>query len=330
MLKINKIFILSITLVLSAISSAILAQNVKTKILCTTFPMYIFTQNITKNVPVEVELLLSSELGCPHSYSLSPKDMQRIATANILVINGLGMEEFLGAPIKRANSKLDILDSSLGVLENEGSKDTNILQEHDHFLEHSDNCEHLHSENCEHLHNSLINPHLFTSPRLAISIAKNIAKGLSTKTPEYAMEYQKNAQIYIQELEKLLKEMNEISLKLQERKIVTHHNIWEYFTQDMKLEVVAVIMDFAIAGKEPSASQMIQIVKKINAFQVKAIFTEPQYSNKVAKRIAQESKVPLAVLDPMTTGPQNPPLDYYQIIMRNNFTVLKNVLGYIK
>jgi ABC-type Zn uptake system ZnuABC Zn-binding protein ZnuA len=85
-------------------------------VVCTTFPMYQITRNVTQGREgVTVALLLPPSLGCPHHYSLTPQDMQKIARADVLVVNGLGMEEFLGAPVKKANPQLRVVDSSAGI-----------------------------------------------------------------------------------------------------------------------------------------------------------------------------------------------------------------------
>jgi ABC-type Zn uptake system ZnuABC Zn-binding protein ZnuA len=100
-------------LVLGLLSSFVVAAPVR--VLCTTFPIYQITRNVVADYEgVRVELLLPASLGCPHHYSLTPQDMQKLARADVLIINGLGMEEFLGAPLEKANRGLHVVDSSRG------------------------------------------------------------------------------------------------------------------------------------------------------------------------------------------------------------------------
>lgn len=85
-------------------------------VLCTTFPLYQITRNVAHGRDgVKVELMLPASLGCPHHYSLTPQNLQKLARAQVLVVNGLGMEEFLGAPVAKANTRLRIVDSSAGI-----------------------------------------------------------------------------------------------------------------------------------------------------------------------------------------------------------------------
>lgn len=86
------------------------------QVLCTTFPMYQIARNVMKGQDhMTPRLMLPAQLGCPHDYALTPDDMRKLAEADVLVVNGLGMEEFLGAPIKKANPKIAIIDSSNGI-----------------------------------------------------------------------------------------------------------------------------------------------------------------------------------------------------------------------
>ena len=81
-------------MILTLMCGTALAQ---TRVLATTFPVYQIVRNITQNVPdVEVQLMLPAQAGCPHDYALTPQDMSKLAQADILVLNGLGLEAFLG------------------------------------------------------------------------------------------------------------------------------------------------------------------------------------------------------------------------------------------
>lgn len=94
------------------------AGTEKKTILVTTFPIYQIVRNVTEGRDgVKVNLLLPSQLGCPHDYALTIEDMKKLAKSDILIINGHGMEEFLGAPVKEANPNILIIDSSEGIKE---------------------------------------------------------------------------------------------------------------------------------------------------------------------------------------------------------------------
>ena len=70
-----------------------------------------------------------------------------------------------------------------------------------------------------------------------------------------------------------------------------------------------------------------ELIKAIRSQHVGAIFTEPQYPDKVAATLSRETGVATAKLDPVATGPAIAPLDYYEKTMRANLHTLESTLG---
>lgn len=303
----------------------------KKLIIATTFPIFQITSNVVKNHEgVSIELLLPSQLGCPHDYALTPQDVQKLAKGDILVVNGLGLEEFLGAPVKNANDKLIVVDSSQGIDE--------TLQ----YVEgHACTCEHceearekqkaangateettlVESENGKH---DNLNPHLFASPRMVAKLAVNIAAQLSEADPSGKDIYTENAKTYAVKMNKLADDMAALGKRLQNNRIVPTHGIFDYLARDMGLEVVAVMIPFS---QEPSAAEMLTLVNTIIDRKAGGIFTEPQYPEKTGLVLSKETSVKVGLLDPVATGPDNAPLDYYETVMRKNLKTLEETLG---
>lgn len=321
------------------------ADENKHTVLCTTFPICQITRNVTQGRSgVKIDLMLPSQLGCPHDYALTPQDMQKLAKADILVVNGLGMEEFLGAPVEKANPNITVIDSSIGIKETlEYSEEHNRDhgQHHaagEHHAEGHDHDHHNDSKDREHGHHrdgkdhehghhhqhAGTNPHLFTSPHMTAKLALNIAAELSKADPAGAAVYFKNAKTYAKTMNKLAEEMAVLGKRLKNNRIVQPHGIFDYLARDMGLELVAVMQAH---GQEPSAAEMMQLVGVIKEKQAGAIFTEPQYPEKVGKTLSQETGVPIDTLDPVATGPDNAPLNYYETIMRKNMKILEATLG---
>lgn len=317
--------VLVVCLVLQGISAH--AGEEKMSVLCSTFPMYQITRNVTKGRDgIHVSLLLPGETGCPHDYALTPQDMQKLARAHVLVVNGLGLEEFLGAPLKKANARLVVLDSSAGIKETlhfaeEGSCKTCTGCKHHH---HEKKDEHTEEAHGDHEGHGDLNPHLFASPRMAAKLAMNIAAGLSKADTEGAGTYFKNAKAYSDTLNRLADEMADLGKRLKNNRIVQPHGIFDYLARDMGVEIAGVVRAH---GQEPSAAEMIQLVKTIKARKVGAIFTEPQYPEKAARTLAKETGIPVAMLDPVATGPDNAPIEYYETVMRKNMKTLETTLG---
>jgi ABC-type Zn uptake system ZnuABC Zn-binding protein ZnuA len=155
-------------------------------------------------------------------------------------------------------------------------------------------------------------------------LAMNIAAGLSKVIPEEAALYFKNAKAYADTMNKLADEMAALGARVKNNRIVQPHGAFDYLARDMGLEIVAVMQPH---GQEPSASEMGQLVKTIKDKSVGAIFTEPQYPEKIGKTLAKETGIPVATLDPVATGPENASPDYYENVMRQNMKILEATLG---
>lgn len=293
------------------------------RILATTFPIYQFCKNITKDSGINLSLLLPSNLGCPHDYALTPQDLIKLSNADILVINGLGLEEFIGTPLKNANPKLKIIDSSSRVTQVlkysekafEASKDEEDDDDHD---------DHDHHQQHHHHQHDGINPHLFASPALAAKIVGNIANELSKIIPEKKDIFTKNSKEYSEKLLKLSAELAEEATKLKNKKIIQPHGIFDYFAREFGLQIVATIQTH---GGEPSTAEILNLIKTIKDENVGAIVSEPQYSDKTAQMLSKETNVPHIKLDPAASGIENAPLDHYEKVMRENMKILKQTLG---
>ena len=259
--------------------------------------------------------MIASTLGCPHDYLLTPQDLRKVAASDVFIANGLGMEEFLGNPLRKVNPKLITIDSSAGI--------GNLIEL---TGEHEAESEMATAGRSAIRGEKTVsyNPHLFASPKQAAAIVKNIAAGLSKIDPAGAAIYAGNADAYAKRLEKLADEFVEAVKTLRSRKIVTEHAVFDYLARDCGLEVVAVVEENP--GQEPSAATMIELVKKIKSSGAAAVLTEPQYPAKVAQTIAAEANVPTATLDPVASGPADAPNDYYEKMMEQNIQTLKSVL----
>lgn len=305
------------------------ATEKRLAILVTTFPLYQITSNIVQNVPdVDVELMIPAQMGCPHDYSLTPQDMRKLGRADVLIVNGLGLEEFLGAPLKKANPKLKVIDSSNGisqVLQYVDSDATETGHEHQQTVKGAAGHERHAYKDDDHDHNHGPNPHLFASPRMAALLANNIGKTLAALHPEGAPFYTANAASYNQRLNQLADLFVQLGKRLNNNRIVTQHGVFDYLARDMGLKVVAVVQ--AHAGQQPSAAEMLQITQAIKKNRAGAVFTEPQYPEAVGAAIAKDTGIVAARLDPVANGPEQAPLNYYEQTMRINLATLEQTLA---
>lgn len=284
-----------IAAVLALVSFPQPAQGAGLRVLTSFLPIDVFTRNVVGDAPgVVVEMMLPASLGCPHDYSLSPGDMKKIAEADLFLANGLGMEEFTGAPVRRANPEIRIVETASLVppLRAAGG----------------------HGE---------INPHTWVSPRNAIVQVRAIEKALSAASPENEAVFRRNADAYAGRLASLAREFVEAAGRFRNRNIVTFHNVFDYLARDLGLAVVGYVE--GTPGQEPSAGEMRDLIRTIREKRAAAVFAEPQYPGRLAAMIAAEAGVPVLALDPFSTGSTAPTA--YEEAMRRNLRTLAEALG---
>ncbi len=265
------------------------------KILTSFYPLYVSALNVAGGIPgVQVLNLTRPTTGCLHDYQLTTEDMTRLAGANVLIINGLGMEGFLEKALKQA-PKLKTIEASRGI---KPIRDRNGEE----------------------------NAHVFVSIGNTTQQVKNIAEALAQADPAHAAAYRNNAAEYVKRLNHLHDRMHRELDFARGRKIITLHEAFPYFAQELGLQIAGVVE--REPGTEPSAGELAQTIRMIRKEKVHAIFSEPQYSAKAAETIAREAKVPLYSLDPAVTGPESPKevRDAYLRAMESNLEILKKAL----
>ena len=289
---------------------------------CTTYPVWLLTREITANVKnVRTELLIPAGTGCPHDYVLTPADMRKLGTKNLLVVrNGLGLVDFVLKPLQKMNPKAPVMEVCRGlpVLYSECGHD----HDHDHDHDHGHGHGHGHGEH-HHEHHAHPNPHLFASPDMARGIAANIAEGLCRADSANAAAYRKNAAEHDRKLRGLTDEMAQLKESVRGKSIVVQHGVFDYLARALELKTAAAIQS---EGTAPSAAAMLKLVKIIREHHVAVIFTEPQYSANNAKTLARECRIPVCQLDPLAGGPADPPRDHYVNVMRENLKKIREVL----
>ena len=265
----------------------------KLKIVTSFYPIYLETMNITRGVSgVEVVNMTPPQTGCLHDYQLTPEDMKLLETADIFVVNGLGMESFLDKVIE-ARPNLKIINAS----------DT--------------------PEIVPIMEDGQPNPHVWLSITYAIAQVKNISSKLCELDPEHVDTYKRHTLDYVDELATLRDEIHLSLTMLPNKEIVTFHEAFPYLAAEFGLKVAAVIE--REPGTEPTPQELAEMIEKINSLPVKIIFTEPQYSSKAAETIARETGAQIFELDPIVTGEAKPEnlMDYVERMLNNVIALAK-------
>jgi ABC-type Zn uptake system ZnuABC Zn-binding protein ZnuA len=284
-------------------------------VVCTVLPIYVIAQNVTAGVPgISLSLLISPQIGCPHDYALTPHEAALLEKADVLLMNGLGLENFLAEhpAMRRVDLRVIVATQttdSIASWEDRAIIYPTLLSEEEAAGRHD------HSMN-------VTNPHAWVSPFQAAKMALFIGMELGRIDTANSAFYLANAQQYAQRLDSLGQSLLEIVKRAPNRRIVTFHNAFDYFARDLGLAIVGVIE--SDPGIEPSARGLSDLADRIREAQVGAIFSEPQYSDRLAKMLSSETGVPVFVLDPAAGGDFD--TDSYLRLMRKNLLTLEKAL----
>jgi zinc transport system substrate-binding protein len=274
-------------------------------VVATFLPVYWFTKAVTGD-KAQVEILVPPGAEV-HEYQATPANVGAIATAGVLVKNGMGLEEFLEATVKNAgNSKLKEIDASIGI---------QAIEEISPVEKPVGNA----GENpSKHAHEGR-NPHIWLDPVLAKHQVENIRDGLIAADPENQATYKANAAGYLQQLEQLDSQFKQRLQKYPNCTFITFHDAFPYLAKRYQLKQVAVV-------KIPETSLSPQDVKKtvdtVKQYQVKALLGEPVTDNKLLKTLSQDLKLTLYPLNSLESGPIDP--QHYFTAMQANLQTLES------
>jgi zinc/manganese transport system substrate-binding protein len=283
-------------------ASTPVAQLEKTKVVTTFLPIYLFTKAVAGNV-ADVEILVPPGTEV-HEYQATPENVKAIATANVLVKNGLALEEFLENTVKNAeNSKLTEIDASKGI------KPLNEISPVVRTTEEEKDHDHEHAQG---------NPHVWLDPVLAKQQVTNIRDGLIAADPANKVTYEANAAAYIKELESLNSEFRQTLQKTPSCTFVTFHDAFPYLAQRYNLKQVAVVQ---IPEDQLSPTDVQNAVNAVKKFKVKALFSEPGVDNKLLTSLSKDLKLNLRTLDSLETGETDP--QHYFKAMKANLQTLE-------
>lgn len=256
------------------------------------YPIYIETINITKDIPgVRVINMAQPTTGCLHDYQFTPDNLKTLSEAQIFVINGAGMENFMDKVVGQL-PELKVIESSkdIPLIKSDGEEDAN--------------------------------PHVWVSISNAIQQTKNIGSQIAALDPAHADQYNANTETYVVKLEELKTRMHQSLDTVENRNIITFHEAFPYFAREFNLNIAAVIE--REPGSEPSAAELADTIDIIKKSGINALFTEPQYSASAAETIANETGAKVFNLDPVVSGPME--VDAYLKITESNMKTLQEAL----
>ncbi len=140
-----------------------------------------------------------------------------------------------------------------------------------------------------------VDPHSWTSPLLATTLAAAIRDALIEADPDGRELYRRGYRQLADRLHALHERIAQLLQPCTARSFLVFHPAWGHFARTYGLEQIAV----EHAGKEPASRHLAQVIDRARAKGVQAVIVQPQFSHRMAEVVAAELGIPLVTLDPL-------------------------------
>jgi ABC-type Zn uptake system ZnuABC Zn-binding protein ZnuA len=241
-----------------------------------------------------------------HTYSPRPSDLVAVRNARLLFEVGIGLEVWVSSLVKNAGSRsLRVVTTSQGI---------GLIRDH---AGHRDGT-HQGGEPM----GSGGNPHIWMDPENVAIMLRHITEALIAADPAHATDFRNRQAVYLQQLDRLRKELSDRVKQLPDRRFIAHHPAWPYLARRFGFDVAATIQ--MQSGTEPSALQLQSLIGKIKKERIKVIVSEIQLSQKLPTLLAKETKTRIVVLTTLPGGV--PGTETYIDMLRYNVLQLANAL----
>jgi zinc transport system substrate-binding protein len=288
------------------------------KVVVSFAPLYCFAVNVA-GPDAQVKNVMTTT--GPHDFNPTDNDARLLAKADLLLINGLDLDNTLADQMKRGSGNRNLAILELGKFIPEAK----LMQGECHHDHHGHDKPHSHG----------IDPHIWLSPEMAVIMTEAIRDKLVELDPSHEAGYKLRSGEYVAKLNALHAEGKKMLAGKTDRKLVTFHEALNYFAKSYDLEIADVVQKKP--GVEPNSKEISDLVKKCEEKKVRLIAVEPQYGrDSSAKAILDELKrskvanltdAALVELDPLeTVTPAALTPDWYEKKMRANLEALRDAM----
>ena len=235
----------------------------------------------------------------PHGYQPTPSDVAKISKSTVLIVNGLGYEQFLTTLLENAGGERKLVEASTG-----------LSPRKDSGLEHG------------------VDPHMWLDPNNVITYVENIRDALASADPDGATIYKTNTDAYVVQLKSLdtwiVEQVSQIPAG--RRLLVTNHETLGYFADRYGFTVIGAVVPGFSTDAAPSAQQMAGLIDLIKSSGAPAIFLGQVENDTLAAQIANQTNAKVVsdlYLESLTDGA---PAATYIDMMKHNVTRIVKAL----
>jgi ABC-type Zn uptake system ZnuABC Zn-binding protein ZnuA len=299
-------------IILTAVLAAVLAGGCSTskpadfaagtegrlRVVATTTQVADFAANVGGD-RVQVTSLLKPNLDA-HDYEPSPADVEAIARADLVLENGAGLETWLHDTITNSGFHGPLVDTSHGVRLRQVGGATD--------------------------------PHIWQNPRNAQVMVANIERAMAAADSTHVGVFRANLAAYTKQLQALDAQVQRQIDSLANKKLVTNHDAFGYYIDRYGLQFVGSVIPSFDSSAELSGRDIRDLVAKIKATKVKAVFSETSLPPRTTETIAREAGVKVVegadALYGDSLGPAGSDGDtYLKMIRHNTRTIVNNLSG---
>lgn len=277
-------------------------------VLATTYPVWQLARPLVAGLEnVRIDLLIPAATGCPHDYAPTPADLTKVATADVILMNGLGLEAAFAPALAQAEAHKADCSQGIALLAGRSGHEEEGLDDHHH--DHHDDG----------------NPHVFTSPAAAARMAGTMTEALIRACPEREEAIRSNAAALQKSLLDLEKRLAALGAAHPGACVLLQHDSLAYMMRSAGLKVMDVLQENE--EQAPSAARLLECIDHIREERPVLLIGEPQFSPRPLETLAAETGIPVIQLDSMASGPDDTPVDHFEQQMRNNCQILENALS---
>ncbi|HZK25587.1 MAG TPA: zinc ABC transporter substrate-binding protein [Oscillospiraceae bacterium] len=309
------VLVLLLTLLCAAVGCrakpAVPARSGKLTVYTSFYPLYDFTRKIGGNHVNVINLVPAG--ASVHDWEPGPQTLASLLEADLLIVNGLGIEPWLNKLAATLEGNVPIVNTSAGVVLLYGSDD------------------HVHNEHSgvaddEAAAAAVPDPHIWLDPANALQQAERIAAALIDLAPQYAEEFQDNLAAFRQAIAELDLAFQETLQTAARHEFVVTHLAFSYLAKRYNLTQLAI--SGLTPQAEPSPAQMSELIKLMQEHNIRYIFQEPFTSGRLAAALAAEVGAEILTLHPLAglTPEEEKNGEDYFTIMRQNLAQLAKAL----
>ena len=257
------------------VAAAAHAQTAKTaaplKIGVTLHPYYSWTANLVGQLPgYEVRALLPGDIDAG-DYQPRPQDVKRLADLDVLIVNGIGHDDFIFPMLKASgNTRARIVRVNAETPMLKASRGTGV------------------------------NSHTFISFSNAIQQTYAIQRALAQLRPRDASTLQRNAAEYARRLRTIKANAASRLAHAAMTRVVTVHDGYGYLLQEFGLEVAGVVQPSH--GLVPSAGELREMVALLKREKITVVFSEATFPEPLVNVLREEAGVKVYIISHIASG----------------------------